>query len=311
MSEDEPNKSASSAPVADDCVIHDHPVPPQEITRYTFERDPDAEQDIANYVEGQARDETVHHVEKIKTEYVLGDAYEIWDVVTDEGRWWVITNLTNLYSQKYFPSLDYTLSFHIGLMARMRSRSVMPDPDDPHPFDEVSRRRDQAEKLYERAIEPEDYQAVGMQLRETLLVLSGAMQRSVELPEETVRPKAADFIAWSDTLMDHLCPGDQNKTLRQYMKSTSEKTWQLVSWLTHAKSANKMSCTIALHALDTLTGHFAFLLSRDWMDKTEKCPICSSRKIRSHFDREIEPDGDYYETCGACGWSSHPRLRSE
>ncbi len=34
-------------------------------------------------VEGQARDETVQHVEKIKREIVLGDTYEIWDVTTD------------------------------------------------------------------------------------------------------------------------------------------------------------------------------------------------------------------------------------
>ena len=48
--------------------------------------------------------------------------------------------LTNLYSQKHFPSLDYTLSFHIGLMMRLKSRSDRVSASDPSPFDEVLRR---------------------------------------------------------------------------------------------------------------------------------------------------------------------------
>jgi hypothetical protein len=199
----------------DDCVVHDHPVPPEEMARYTFERDPDAERDIANYVHGQARDETVQHVEKVKVEYVMGAPYEIWDVVTDKNRWWVITNGTNLYSQKHFPSLDYTLSFHVGLMMRMRSRPQGPDASDPQPFDEVARRHSQADELHERAIEAEDYQAVGMQLRECLLALSSVMQRRVEFPAHIEKPQGGNFIAWAEILANHLCPGESNKTLRQ------------------------------------------------------------------------------------------------
>lgn len=305
------NTQSPTAPhpmIDDNCVVHDHPVPPEEMTRYTFERDPDSENDIASYVESQTRDETVHHVERIKTEYVLGESYEVWDVITDKNRWWVLSNLTNLYSQKHFPSLDYTLSFHIGLMARMRSRSRVPDADDPHPFDEVQRRKDQADKQYERAIESEDFQAVGMRLRETLLALCDAMQQIVEIPSDIERPQSANFVGWSDVLMNNLCAGDRNKTLRQYMKTVSDKTWQLANWLTHSQSANKMSTTIATHAIDTLIGHYAFLISRDRMDRTEECPVCSSRNLRQHYDRDIGETGEYYETCGSCTWSSHPSL---
>ena len=166
---------------ADQCVVHDHPVPPEEVGRYSVERDPAAEQDIANYVHGQAPDKSVQHVERVKAEYIMGDAYEIWDVTTDKNRWWVITNFTNLYLQKYFPSLDYTLSFHVGLMMRLRSRPQGADSSDPDPFDEVFRRQEQAKHRYDRAIEAEDYQAVGMQLRECLISLVGVMRRRVEL----------------------------------------------------------------------------------------------------------------------------------
>lgn len=85
----------------DECIVHSHPVPPEELDRYSPWRDPHSEQDIANYVEGQALEETVRHVEKLKQEIVLGDIYEIWDVTTDKNRWWIITNFTNLYSLSY------------------------------------------------------------------------------------------------------------------------------------------------------------------------------------------------------------------
>lgn len=102
----------------DDCVVPQHAVPAEELGRYSVERDPHAERDISSYVEMEAKEESVKHVEKVKEEVVLGEVYEIWDVTTDKDRWWVITNLTNLYSQRHFPSLDYTLSFHVGLMMR-------------------------------------------------------------------------------------------------------------------------------------------------------------------------------------------------
>jgi len=301
----------SDKPSEDECVIHEHPVPPQELARYRSNPDVDAELDVVNYIHGQAQDETVQHVERVKTEYVMGDAYEVWDVVTDKNRWWVISSPMNLYLQKYFPSLDYTISFHVGLMMRVRSNQRGPDSSDPQPFDEVSRRHEQAHDLQVRAVESEDYQAVGMQLRECLLALIAVMQRRVEIHEGVDNPQAANFIGWAEILMNQLCPGEANKTLRQYLKGASEKTWQLVSWLTHDRHANKTASSIALHAVDVLIGHYVLLLSRDRTDSTEKCPLCSSRDIRTHFDIGIEPDGAYYDTCGACRWSSHPEYGLE
>jgi hypothetical protein len=264
----------------DECVVHDHPIPPELLGRYSPDRDPDSEQDIARYVEIEADDEAVQHVELIKTEYVLGDAYEVWDVTTDKGRWWVVSNPTNLYSQRHFPSLDYTLSFHVGLMARVRSRREGPDSLQPDPFDEVLRRQNQAQERFERAIEAVDFQAVGMQLRECLISLIAVMQRRAQLPHEIERPQAANFVVWSGLVLDHLCAGNKNEKLRQFMKITSEKTWQLVNWITHDRNANKTATYIAMHAVDTLIGHNVFLLMRESTDQTEQCPICSSRKVR-------------------------------
>ncbi len=292
----------------EDCVVHDHPVPPEELSRYSIERDPYSEADIASYVEGQARDETIKHVEKIKSEIVLGDIYEIWDVTTDKDRWWVITNLTNLYSQKYFPSMDYTLSFHIGLMTRLQNRSDRVDPSEPSPFDNVFRREEQAEARHDSAIEAEDFQAVGLLLRESLIALVGAIRRRAEPKPDIEKPKDADFKAWTELLANQLCGGKSNKELRQHLKNLAKEAWQLVNWLTHSTSADKTASSIAIHSCQTVIGHFIQVLERSKTDKITECPICKSRNIRSHFDMAIGSDGDYFMSCGACEWDDHPGI---
>lgn len=293
-----------------DCVVPSQAVPADELARYSVERDPHSEKDIAEYVESQATDESVTHVERVKEEVVLGELYEIWDVTTDKNRWWVLTNLTNLYSQRLFPSLDYTLSFHIGLMMRLRSRPDGARSDEPSPFDDVFRRQEQAKERFDIAVEAEDYQAVGMHLRECLISLIGALRRRVPIDVAVERPQDANFVAWSALLMDQLCHGNSNKELRQYLKGTAKDTWQLVNWLTHDRSANKTASSVAIHGCDTIVGHFVQILEREKTDRTEQCPLCKSRRIRTHFDIAIEPDGDYYMTCAVCEWISRPGARN-
>lgn len=300
------------AVTADDrCVIHDHPVPPGELDRYAVDCDPHSEMDVARYVEIQAQNETVQHVERIKREIVIGEVYDIWDVITDKGRWWVITNLTNLYSQKHFPSLDYTLSFHIGLMTRLKSRSGGVDANDPSPFDEVLRRGEQASDRHDSAVEVEDYQSVGMLLRESLISLITALRRHTEIPAGVERPQDSNFIGWTEILMNLICAGGSNKELRQHLKNTAKETWQLVNWLTHTRSATKTASSIAIHACQTVVGHFIQILERSRTDKTDECPLCKSRDIRSHYDISIGPDGDYYLSCGVCDWTNHPGLEQD
>ncbi len=299
------------APEQNECVIHTHPVPPGELGRYSVDRDPHSEMDIGSYVEIEAPDENVQHVEKIKREIILGDAYDIWEVTTDKDRWWVITNLTNLYSQKHFPSLDYTLSFHIGLMMRLRSRTDSVDGSDPSPFDEVLRRGEQASNKHDNAVEAEDYQAVGMLLRESLISLIGALRRRTEIIDDVDRPQDSNFIGWTEVLTNQICAGGTNKELRRHLKDIAKETWQLVNWLTHARSANKTASSIAIHSCQTVIGHFIQILQRDRTDKTDECPICKSRNVRTHFDISIQPDGDYYMSCAICEWTNHPEAHEE
>jgi hypothetical protein len=75
---------------------------------------------IEDYLRSQSGDDfEIEHAEKLTSEYVLGQQYDVWDAHTSDGRWWVITNPVNLYSQDQIKSMDIALSFHIGLMSRM------------------------------------------------------------------------------------------------------------------------------------------------------------------------------------------------
>jgi hypothetical protein len=297
---------------SDGCILPpDHPLPPDQLGRYSPVRDFYAEKDIADYVMSQARDEIVQNVERVKTEYVLGSPYEIWDVATDKNRWWVITNPTNLYSQRHFPSLDYTLSFHVGLMMRVASRSERDSEAEHTPFDEVFRRQGQTAELLERAVEAVQFQAVGMQLRECLISLASTVRRRVEIDDTKERPKDADVVGWNNLFAAKLCPGDKNEEVRRYLKATVEKVWPLVNWLTHHRNANMTAALIAKDAVGVIIAHYVHLLSRERADRAEQCPRCASRNLRTYYDVAIEPDGAYFESCGECDWDSHPGYADE
>jgi hypothetical protein len=65
------------------------------------------EQEVRQYVLSQLpRREKVTHAEKMTTRRIYGVSYDIWDVWTTKDRWWVITELTNLYSQTDFVSME-------------------------------------------------------------------------------------------------------------------------------------------------------------------------------------------------------------
>jgi hypothetical protein len=100
------------------------PLPERLLADFLIKRSKHDERDVREYVESQVTSEKVTHLEKIKTEHLRTRALDAWDVRTTRGRYWVITNPANLYSQKLFPSLDFTISFHIGVIERVFARQA-------------------------------------------------------------------------------------------------------------------------------------------------------------------------------------------
>ena len=116
--------------VQGECTIPP-PIDVRTLPDLVFGKPTHEEQRVREYMASQCRQERVLHAEKVGSEALFGRIMGCWDVTTNKGKWWVITNPTNLYSQKMFPSLDYTISFHVGVTTRMMARH---DPDEDRRF---------------------------------------------------------------------------------------------------------------------------------------------------------------------------------
>lgn len=259
--------------------------------------------DIERYLQSQSGpDFEIEHVEKLTSEYVLGQQYDVWDAHTNEGRWWVITNPTNLYSQEQIKSMDIALSFHIGLMSRMMARDSQESFKRDARVHELLRRLDVASESLDRAKEVEDFQAVGMRLRELLMTL---VAKIAELEPPLVNnqvelPKKGDFKAWAKLHAESIASGSAFEHLRSMLKKTSEETWAYVNWLTHARNAQAQDARIAFSATHQVVESYLLALTRVQSGQPERCAICTSYRL----ERVRTEEGQWVQLCEACGASS-------
>jgi hypothetical protein len=182
-----------------------HVVNPTVVADSLLAQPPLESEAVREYVEWQAK-ESVVHLEKLKTEYVFGNRHDAWDVTTDRDGYWVITTPTNLYSQRYFPSLDYSITFHVGLAARVMARQRDAKSEESDRLLPAFRKWSQAADSFDRADEAEEFQAVGMRCREALLAAVLAPRQNATIAELPVAAelKAGDFLGWSEVIADHV-----------------------------------------------------------------------------------------------------------
>jgi len=258
---------------------------------------------IVGYVLSQSPDGVeVVNAEKVSSESVWGRRHDVWDVHCSDGRWWVVTNPTNLYTQDQFPSMDVALSFHLGLAARMASRESRQAPDGQRQmFAEAWRRWEHAGGSIEAAFEAEDYQAVGVRCREALIAFVSDAQGSLENRGGTEAPKSADFVDWTEILARTLARGASSERVRGYLKAISRSTWQLVNWVTHEQNASRADAELAFEATRNVLSAFCTAVLRAELE--QRCPECSWSRLADVYD----PGGETATTlCVACGYRSEP-----
>ena len=261
-------------------------------------------QQIVDYLASQAPDELVEHLEKIKSERVLGRWIDAWDVHTNQNRWWVITAPTNLYLQSQFPSLEIALSLHVGLMARVGERQDRTArPEQAARFAKAWRAWEQAGEALAEADEAEDFQAIGMRCRQSLLAFVNEAA-SLALPSVKALPKAGDFVGWSDLLADTITAGSSAERKRGYLKSIARSTWELVNWLTHAGGASQFDAHFSYVATEHALSSWSVALMRFEFGVPDRCPKCSSYKLVTYSRPDKSGDVRHFTTCDACGWRS-------
>ncbi len=280
------------------------PVSPIALNQFTLKRSDHYEPAIKEYVELVTHGEEVVYLEKILTEPLFDRKLEAWDVHTDKNRYWVITNPTNLYLQQLFPSLDYTLSFHVGVTTRMLAmRKVTVDEEQQDRLAKAWRRWTQAAEALDKADEAEEFQAVGMHCRESLVALVRSIASNSMVPSGQDAPKAADFIHWSELIANSIAKGASAEEIRGYLKSTSKSTWQLVNWLTHASSAVRFDGMMAVDATEHVLSSFGAALIRYEKGIPDRCPRCSSYRITTTYHPDLDID---IPLCESCGWMNVP-----
>jgi hypothetical protein len=274
-------KSARGSPLGE-CIIPPR-VADDVLNRFTLGRNEHEATRISEYVEWQCTKakEKVTYLEKVLTEHILGVRHDCWNVRTDKQRWWVITNPTNLYSQELFPSVDYTLSFHLGLMLRMDTRrKAAKDERTGDRLAAAFRRWEQAAEMLDRAEESEEIQAVSMRCRECLLALVRSVAAPGMVPTGQAKPKAGDFIHWSELIANAIAGGGQAAEIRGYLKAVARSTWQLVSSLTHATNAVRYDGTAAVDATYAVLNAFGAALLRHERPVTDRCTRCGSLRLQ-------------------------------
>lgn len=283
----------------------DHVIPPapaKDMLDGWVLSNPISKREVKEYVETQASDEVVQHLEKVKSEYALGEQHECWDVHTNKSRYWVITNPTNLYDQIYFPSLDYTLSFHLGLMVRLMSqdRGAI-DQDQKSALGVVWRKWEDAASSGDKGEEIEDFQSVGMKCRECLIQLAKSLGTREIVPKGQPQPKQADFVEWSELIADSIAPGESNQSIRAYLKTTSKSTWSVVNWLTHYGNAGRHDARFALEATANVINLYGTGFMKFASKAPNRCPKCGSSSIHVGYVADLEPN-PYVSQCEKCGW---------
>jgi hypothetical protein len=171
----------------------------------------------------------------------------------------VLTNPTNLYSQADLKSRDVALTFHIGLALRLAYRDELRVPVAPSSAALLPgswRRWQPALETYKGGDEAEDFQAVGVRLREWLISFVDEAASDEIVPDGATPPKAADFKVWTELLANYLAPGDRSAPLRSYLKKHAVETWDLVAALVHAKNAVRLDAEVAIEAVEHLLGVF-------------------------------------------------------
>jgi hypothetical protein len=252
-------------------------------------------EDIRAYFEVQQFGNPTH-LEKVSSERVGGIEHDIWDVHCTEGRWWVVTNPLNAYSQEDLKSRDVVLTFHVGLALRIAAERRPPVAGAAVDLIVGSWRRwQQAVDALGSAREAEDFQAVGVRLRECMVSLAEEISSEDLVGDGDVAPKGADVVGWTDLLIAKVLA--DAKPWRSYLRKLARETWDLVNWLTHAKNARHHDAEFGVAAVEHFLATMSATLLRAVREDRGRCPRCGSYALAAGRCSQCEwADPDYEET---------------
>ena len=274
-------------------------------------------EDVKNYVEWQSQGKCT--VLSAKTEQHfddLGVDVYVWNVKTDtDGDWWVVEGDTvpmNLYSQSaYYFGADEVYSFHMGLMQRMSAAQDEYNPEDfvngvtldAEIAPQLFRKLKSVAALIDTAKEIEDFQAIGVQCRETLIELGNHIYNPM-MAGSGEQPQASNFKRKSELFIQFYLKGSENSDYRNIIKKLTEATWDYANKITHSRSATYYEVSTCVTLCISLVGVYENILQKVFDPLSQyHCSICQSKKLSIVGD-DSDEDGivqKLYLHCEECG----------
>lgn len=145
-----------------------------------------------------------------------------------------------------------------------------------------------------------------MRCRECLLALVRELISGSDIAEGEDVPKAADSPGWNERIANAVAPGGSAEHVRGYLKSTGERAWRLVNWLTHAANATRNDAELALSATSHVINNYALSVLKRKIEAPERCGRCKSYRITVDWRPDLGPTGLYVPRCEACGAEKLP-----
>jgi hypothetical protein len=201
------------------------------------------------------------------------------------------------------------LTFHVGLCLRIpRSEEQSFTALPIEPLVACWRTLEEASEALRHAEEREDFQAVGMRCRESLITLIHVAQDLIQLPDAQDRPKRSDFRAWSEMIANIILSGSTHQERRGLLKSSANSAWKFANWLTHARVAHFHDAEAAVGSTEFTISLFTTALIRYVRGVPDCCPSCGSQRLSPERGIHSSDPNTLYERpiCGKCGWTGTP-----
>ncbi len=260
--------------------------------------------EVKAYFLSQSPKATVTFAQKVYAETIIGNRHDVWDLHADDGRWWIVTNPTNLYSQEQFPSMDLVVTFHMGLCLRIpRGQNSSIDTSSLMPIAGALQQLEEVETSLSHADGLLGYRAVGVGCRETLISFIQSLQDADQWPESEL--KRSDVKGWSELILGIVLVGSENEKRRRLLRSSIKEAWDFSNWLTHTSSATWHDAEAAHNSVSHAVNLLTPLMIRYFRNVPDACPECGSAHISPEYGHhQDEPEIEWERpACDACSWT--------
>ena len=260
--------------------------------------------EVKDYFLSQSPKATVSFVQKVYAATVVGHRHDVWDLHADDGRWWIVTNPTNLYSQEQFPNMDLVVTFHMGLCLRIPRTDKPPiNLENLFPIAETFKQLEEVEASLDSSTSLLGYRAVGVGCREILIIFIQSLQDAGQWPESEL--KRSDVKGWAELIIGIVLEGSENEKRRRLLRSSIKEAWDFSNWLTHASSATWHDAEAAHSSVRHAVNLLAELMVRYFRNVPNACPECGSVRISPQYGHnELDPETKWERpACDACNWT--------